>query len=383
MQLRTPALIAILLLGLGLAAAGCSDSESVVTGTGQPGSDDYEKMDMSEPHGGLTATDELEAFGDDELLLAAAADEGMEVDDPMAADPTVQRWRRLGEDATATAAERPRFTFLRVTWGRLDASARRDAVTDLVDWTGILRVDRGAVVVRRLICFERPFDHLVYPRLDRRTVAWISHTGPHFDGLLLEIIEPPAAEDTSAEPNELHFETGPYTGSFVVSELPDLDETFAVEPEGNAIQFNGFTLADVNACPKGFLSGLWRPVPVETAEADTTGVLGHFRGRWIGLHGALQGYLRGAYGLDEDGDRVFVGKYIDRFGRFCGFLEGSWEPGQAERAWADFRGTWVGAAGRVQGVLGGRAYHLPVHSGGFFEGRWATICDLAAEEMIP
>jgi hypothetical protein len=315
--------------------------------------------------------------------MAALADEGMEVEDPVEDDPEVQRLRRLAEEGEGP--DRPRFTFLRVKWGVLDAPAAEEDGPDIVDWTGALRVDRGVVVVRRVIRFERPHDHLVFPRLGPRTVAWVSHTGRHFDGLLIEIIEPPASELAvdDAEPNRLHFETGPFSGSFAVAELPDLEETIDVAPAGNAIHFNGFTLADLNPCPKGFLSGLWRPLTGEEAAADTSGVTGRFRGRWIGLHGHLQGYLRGAYGIDDGGNRVFFGKYIDRFGRFCGFLRGTWEPADEARSWSHFTGAWVGAGGQNEGLLGGRAFNLPVHPGGFFEGRWVTTCDPEAAAMIP
>lgn len=53
--------------------------------------------------------------------------------------------------------------------------------------------------------------------------------------------------------------------------------------------------------------------------------------------------MRGAYGINAEGTRVFFGKYIDRLGRFRGFLRG-------------------------------RAYQLPVTPGGFYEGRWVTDC---------
>jgi len=386
MKKRTPGLIVVLMLGLAFGLAGCSDDAP--TDAALVGVDDFETMDMNLEYGGLTATDEAEAFGDDALLRSAIMDEGMEVteDEQFGGDQNgetrreIERLRRMGEDGQGDGPHRPRFTFLRIKWGHLEGLDEVDG--DLLDWTGALSVDRGIVVVRRVIRFERPFDHLVHPRINPQTVAFVSHTGGHFDGLLIEIIERPADEEgEDLEPNRLHFETGPFTQSFVVSELPGLDEIFAVEPEGNSIHFNGFNLHDLNPCPRGFLSGLWRPLA--DAEADTTGRMGHFRGRWVGLHGHIRGFLRGAYGMDDEGNRVFFGKYIDRAGRFGGFLGGTWEPADEESNWAAFHGQWMSRSGETEGLLGGRAFNLPVTPGGFFEGRWVTACEPEAEEMIP
>jgi hypothetical protein len=378
----TPVLIPILVVALMLALTGCESGDGGLSGTDQVAVDDYENLDFSLEHGGLTASDEEAAFGDGYLLRAEVLDAGEEVDDPVAADPEVLRLEaQAGEDDPADPGRpRPRFTFLRVTWGMLDgpvdSTGAEDESLDLVDWSGLLRVDRGIAIVRRVIRFERPYDHLVWPRLDRRTVAWISHTGLHFDGLLVEIIERPqdlaSPEGDPLPPNRLHFETGPFSRTVAVADLPGLDEIVGVEPEGNAIHFTGFRLSDLDPCPKGFLSGIWH------AADDSTG---RFRGRWVGLHGALQGFLRGGWGYDDDGERVFVGKYISRHGRFRGFLEGSWSP-DGEYGHGAFEGVWVDGAGMVEGVLGGRYVAPPTRPGGFLSGRWAADCDDEAVDEI-
>ncbi len=381
--MRTWKLLITLTLALGLAYAltGCDgDSGNRLTGGDQVGVDNYDELDFNLEYGGLTATDEPGAF-DDPFLMAMVAEEENEVsDDPLLLDPEV-----LAMEAMANEPElpddppRPRFTFLRITWGMLDGPVdslgRFDETVDLIDWSGLLRVDRGIVVVRRIFRFERPYDHLVYPRLDRQTVAWFSHTGYHFDGLLIEIIERPQdlVSVVDTEPNMLHFITGPFTQSFTVEELPILDEIFPVSPEPNAIRFTGFRLSDIARCPKGFLSGIW----LSTDESR-----GLFKGRWVGLFGHLHGHLRGGWGLNDEGERILVGKYIGLHGHFRGLVRGTWEPIPDMPGHGRFHARWHGGNAEVMGVLGGRYFHLPTRPGGFFDGRWATYCDEEATNSI-
>lgn len=369
-----------LVWGLGLALAGCeSDEKGTFTGSSQVGVDDFDKLDFNIDFGGLTATDEEEAFGDAFLLALAAAEADEESDDPLLRDPEVLQLEQMASESEPLDRPLPRFTFLRITWGMLDGEVdslgRFDESFDLLDWTGMLRVDRGIVVVRRLIRFERPYDHLVYPRIDRRTVAWFSHTGRHCDGLLVEIVERPEdlASGDELEPNRLHFVTGPCEQSFAVAELAGLDQVHPVEPASHAIHFTGFRLADIAHCPKGFLSGIW--VGHENAR-------GQFRGRWVGLLGRTHGFLRGAWGVNDEGERVFFGKYIDHRGRFQGFLTGTWEPVEDRPGHGYFRGQWANEERVRQGVLGGRTFSLPNRPSGFFAGRWANFCDPAATNAI-
>jgi hypothetical protein len=393
---KNPRHLSLLLFGLllGLALAGCSNEENPA-GTNLTGTDDYENMDFSQTYGGLTATDEPEAFGDPYLMQLDAVESAEESDDPLQVDPEVAALEALSEQPLdpddPTGLRRPRFTFLKITWGMLDgevdALGNTDETQDLLDWSGMLTVDRGIVVVRRVILFERPHDHLIFPRLNRRTVAWISYTGRHYDGLLIEIIERPtdlrSAEGAELAPNMLHFHTGPYSGYFAVRELPDLNEIHDVDDEGNAIQFAGFRLSDIRLCPKGFLSGIWHSLPnVDANVAEGPLAVGVFKGRWVSVLGHMRGFMRGRYGYDANGERVFVGKYIDRRGRFQGFLRGTWEPLPENRGHGVFRGHWVNAAETVQGVLGGDYFHLPERPGGFFGGRWATLCDQEAVDTI-
>lgn len=388
--MRTMLLVGILSL-LTAFMIGCGeDAETTIAGTADVGIDDYAEIDFDAEYGGLTTSDEEPAFADTYLLQddAAAADEVFV--DEWASDPEVLECEEAGRHQGApNDPERPRFTFVRMVWGDLDGPVGEDGVVedgDVMDWTGTLTVDRGTVVVRRVIRFERPFDSVVHPRLDRHTVAWISHTGGHYDGLVIEIIEPPhngqgpgngSGEGTvePETPNVLHFTTPAFTQDFVVDELAGLDEVFEVEPAGNAIHFVGFNLSDLDDCPKGFLSGIWQDDP-ETDDGSGT-----FRGRWSGLHGRIQGHMMGSYGYNEAGEPVFFGKYIRCNGSFAGLLEGTWAPDD-EDGHGTFEGVWVGETEDVEGVLGGRYYDRPECPGGFYQGRWATDCDDEAVEEI-
>lgn len=371
--------------------AGCSSDETSLTAASQTGVDDFEQMDLNQEYGGLTASDEEIAFGDEVLKAMLLAEDQDVVDDPLANDPIVldmeERSRHRNQYGEG---ERPKFTYLRLRWGMLRGLA--DVTTegppcDMTDWTGTLRTDRGLVVVKRLIKFEFPADHVVFPRLDRQTVAFVSHTWCHFDGLLIQIIEPPADDSTRPEvANKLYIDTPAYQGEFLVSELAGMDEVIEVDELGNKIHLNGFGLEDIEVCPKGFLSGRFRHVPEdESASLSADGEsqrFGSFAGAWISLNGRLRGFMRGGYGMNADGERVFIGKLIDRRGNFQGLMRGGWEPAADSRDLGEFQGRWVTRRGQVEGILGGRAHPVEGYPGGFYEGRWTTLCDEEAEGLV-
>jgi len=379
MMKRIPRMLAALSLAAALGLAGCGENPAGSGSGATPADDDWSAIDLDKEYGGLTATDEPVAFADPFLEAALAEDAAGEAGDPVALDPEVRALEAAADSTGDPGMPRPRFTFLRVTWGMLDSpadslGAAAEGIESL-DWSGSLRIDRGVVVVRRLILFERPGDHLLLPRPDRRTVGWVSRTGRHYDGIVVEIIEPPVRPDSTGTlppPNRLHFRTAPFAASFDVAELAGLERTFPVPPEGNAVRFSGFGLSAPAACPKGFLGGRW------VATGDSTGV---FKGRWMTLHGRLAGLMRGVWGYNDAGERVFVGKWIDRDGRFRGLLRGAWEPG-AELGHGGFRGRWVNAAQTLEGVLGGEYVALPERPGGFYAGRWSALCDPEAVGQI-
>ncbi|MBC8423062.1 hypothetical protein H8E07_02970 [bacterium] len=375
----------LMMLGLLiLGAAGCSETPGV-TGTTDIAVDDYDQMDMDKANGGLTMTDEADNFGDAyyedtaTLYEDADAEDPMDDIDPALADEVADYEDEIvnGDPADPT---RPTITVVRLLWGQLDGLVEDiDEDFDALDWSGLLRVDRGIAVVRRVVLFERPWDSLVRPRIDRHTVAWFSHTGPHFDGLVVQIIEPPVQPDPDATPpppNMLHLVTPQISLDFPMTEVAGLAETYPVDELGNALRIEGHLLTDVDLCPKGFLSGIW----VADPQYDEDGTLianGYFKGRWMTIWGRVKGLLRGRYGVNDAGENVFFGKYVARNGQFRGLLSGTYGPDE-ELGRGVFNGHWINAAETVEGVLGGQYVQIPDRPGGFFAGRWATLCDQEA-----
>lgn len=373
-----------------LVLGGCGADESTAPELANTTGDDFSAVDFDAPFGSLTMSDEPLAFGDPDLLADDCAGEGEMFDDPYANDPAVLALIELGEEpGDPDDPQRPRFTFLRILWGVLDG----EGTSQETDWSGRLWVDRGTVLVRRVISFEHPEDHIVRPRPDRHTVAWHSHAGRDFDGLLIQIIEPPLGEpgggqghghgtqgrgddhDPPPPPNRLHFATGPFTEVFLVSELAELDAIYPVEAAGQAIHFTGFTLGNFNQCPRGFLAGRW----LFNTDSELGG--GHFWGRWISIHGPVLGYLRGAWGFNAEGERVFFGKYINRQGTCLGLLAGTWAPGLRPNT-GRFHGRWFGHDEQFVGVMDGHYRKHPLYRMGPFQGRWAALCHDEARGLI-
>ncbi len=383
-----------MLMMLAILLTGCSEDSDSPAETSLLGTDDYVNMDFTLPFGGLTSSDEYEAFNDDDLKAMMYAEDGEEHNDEYADDPDIQELvDQSNQPGDLDDPNRPRFTFLRLRWGMVrgpgDSLNVPQPPCDILDWTGEIHTDRGIVLVSRKIRFERPSDHLIFPRLDRRTVAFVSHTACHYDGLLLQIIERP--EDfapENAELNRLYINTGPFAGEYVVEALAGLNEIHEIDDNGNLLQLNGFNLSDVAFCPKGFLSGRFRQIPgefegQELADDNPGTQIGRIAGMYMSLTSRISGFLRGGYGLDPEGNRVFHAKYIDRRGTFRGLLTGTWEPGDDLHDLSTFSGHWNSASGHTEGLVGGNAHSVVYYPGGFFEGRWTAICDDEAEEQVP
>lgn len=369
-------LVAILAVGM----AGCSDDVSSPTDN-PTGSDDFTAIDLNDPSGGLTDTDEPIAFGDPFLLQEEAREAEELYDDALMEQ---DRYRKMVAECDSTPdGQRPlrKSYFLRVVWGNLDGMV--DPATGEVidaarmDWSGALQVDDGVVIVRRLIRFERGVDSITRPRPDPQTIEWTSFTGGHYDGILFQIIEPATKPEDSLAPdvaNNVRFKAGEFSAQFTTADIPGLDRTANVGDD-NAIHFLGFEHNGKLACPRGFIAGIWHDDP------ETDDGRGKFRGRWVNILGNTMGYMQGGYGVNEEGERVFRGKYISRRGNFRGFLSGTWEPGD-EPGMGTFRGDWVNKTGASEGVLGGRYKQAGDRPGGFYQGRWTERCDVEAVETI-
>ncbi|MFQ5599019.1 MAG: hypothetical protein ACE5G2_00540 [Candidatus Krumholzibacteriia bacterium] len=299
-----------------------------------------ESTDLTSEYGGYEFTDESAAFGDPELAKLEAEENIVVVAD------------------SDTVIENNSFA-LRILWGQLEGNPEAE---DVIDWSGSISVSSGAVAVLRTIAFERPTDHLL-PRENRQVVGFRSITRPHFDGLLLVI------KDDSDAAATLTFDTGPYAGSWTLSELREINEVIAVDDLGNEVSLTGMPLRNDPACPSGFVRGHWMV---------REGERGFFRGLWIAEYGRPVGHIRGHFGVNDEGMRVWFGKIIGRGGRIIGLARGTFEPSEdPEHPGGTFRGHWAARPGERAGVVGG--HYVPVREGergavGFFQGRWKTDC---------
>jgi hypothetical protein len=354
--------------------AGCSDSPT-------------EPADQSiTEFGGYTATTEAPAFNDPALVASSAQE--VQFDDPIASSPDVQA---LLADPEAGVYH------LRVVWGQL----RYDStVTTPTDWSGSLKISRGAELVRRTIRFEPATDSIL-PRTDRRLIEWASLTTVHNDGIAFDLLVPPSlplldttiqivvdpltndttemiiVDTTPALPVTVEFAAGAYSRTFSLREIAALDTVVYFE-DSSGIMFNGFKV-DRIPCPRGFLSGFWG--------YDSTGQ-GIFRGTWISQHGVIDGYVNGHYEVDSTGARTFYGKWIDASGRFEGFLYGRWkqhpnphaDSTAVLRAGGSFAGLLLDDQTNPIGMVAGHYLSSQGNPPGFFQGRWKLNCDMGGTE---
>jgi len=373
-----PVLTSILFLAV---VFGCDGGSTPVT----PGVPVTQGPDLDDEYGGYDFTDELPAFGDPGLFGQDVLAEDTPYEDDYENDPGV-----------AEMADRPnaRTYMLRIEWGQVAGGPydRNGQCREIsIDWTGRLALDRGAIVLKRVIQFDQ--EDYIHERTDRRILDWTSFTGRHFDGILVRIIDaPPASADSTdtdpPEPNHLVFRSGPFSRTFTTDELDGLDLLVPVDRCGNGISFKGFRVGH-EPCPHGFLAGVWMPAPSDTmppdssfaAAADTVEdgkeIRGHFYGNWIQSNGMLAGHLKGVYGLDSSGRQVFFGKYIDLSGNFKGILKGTYgsmSMGPFLDTAGYFIGEWIDENEINRGRL--RGHWVAPHNTprGFFHGEWGTHC---------
>lgn len=335
--------------------AGCRSPESPPASQSGPDIGDLmtreETPDFNDEFGGFNLQDDAVAFGDALLVDELAAD--VAYADPFATDADV-----TDEDRS----DRPR-RFLMITWGNLH---RDEAITHRTDWSGALTISSGAIVLKRVIRFE-PNDKIL-ERTRRDLLEWESMTGPSFDGILVRVIPRPADNSTSAVTDVdnvvLAFKTGPVSVRIPVSDLHDLHRVIMLD-DGNAVAFNTIELPP-SACPHGLMRGVWANHPERAG--------GFFLGKWGTPDGKILGFIRGIYGTNDAGDKVFFGKMIDLNGRFEGLVKGEWGTGDSEHGgW--YAGRWVDRNLGIRGGLKGNWERSPHCNGGFFRGEWAKSCD--------
>lgn len=307
---------------------------------------------LADPYGGYNTADEVAGF-DDAFLL--------EQGERLAGDPALE-----DSDVQAALADAEHELYgVRVTWGYHDRGVM-DSV-EPVRWDGSAQVTFGVIAAMRTILFERRTDHLMFPRPDRQTLEWESVTTTHFDGLQLLIVD--ENEDVD---NMLTLTFPQLSKTYSMAELVELDEMIVVDELGHQIHVQARKLENVlTPCHAGWLSGLWQPLP-DVATDVATGIRGRFRGHWTDERGDLGGYLKGHYGINTRGHRVFFGKAITMDGRFAGLVRGVWAPSEETPGAGAFRGRWLNAAHDAIGGL--RGVYQTTRDGGTFHGAWATGC---------
>lgn len=327
-------------------------------------------INMDSPTGGFTYSDEEPAFGEPELFTPLMNETAVE--------DTIEENLRVREMIRHRHVRMFRF---RAIWGHLANSFDDMSVADYcpLDWSGVLHLNGGAIVIERIIAFE-PGDSI--SRVDMSTIQWVSHTGPHVDGIQVRLIVSPGPNDdpTNAIEPTLTIRTGPFSRSFTLDELMALQMMEPVDRCGNGISINSHIIPPF--CPHGYLMGGWRTIEPDTIVVDSTEtrgvVLGRYRGVWISHHGGPGGYLKGVFGINSGGERVFFGKYVDTLGRFQGILKGTYGPSPYVSAdvahphgW--FQGVWFGRDRLVKGRLKGHWVSCePGH--GYFHGLWGMNC---------
>ncbi len=367
-------LFGIIAIALLIAGLGCqNDSVAPDAALTEQG------IDLDSPTGGLSTSDEAPAFGEPDMFAAFSTEASF--DDPI---------EKCGR-ADSLEARGARFFEFRAIWGRLaDANVTNAVDPCPLDWSGTLHMEGGIIVIKKIIAFEANDS---VSRVDSSTIAWVSHTGPHVDGIQVRLIVPSDSLFCGACIPALTLSTGPYSKTFTMAELLALDVVSPVDTCGNAISIT--SVLTPPGCPHGQLMGAWKLTDLDSlTSADSLengGVVhGVFRGIWIGKGGRIGGHLRGVFGLNAAGEHVFFGKYIDLTGRFMGILRGKGglrgapsltggngngrdKGAEIKRPRGWFAGEWIDSNLNVQGRLRGR-WIASEEGKGFFHGIWGMRC---------
>ena len=317
------AMIAAVSMGL----IGCgSDDENLRGEFGSQGGTQWDQYynDLNEEPG----------FGDPEILAMA--------EDALYNDP----FNNIVETQSLNQA-----IYIRVLWGNLIVDFNESVPRD---YSGIISIDDGAIVVERTIKFEN-HDTEIDTRIDPRFVAWKSRTLPHYDGLVIRL-EPGATQD---EENLLHIQIGPYQAEFTVSELTDLI-MLDVTGYGNDQVAIASHLGD--EATSGFVSGHWRDL-----ENHDGGIQ---KGKWETSSGTLLGHERCRYLPTGDGEGEIKGKYIDTAGIFQGYLLGEYRKTSTELQIGEFEMDWLDAGGNAVGVVEGIYFKNGSAGYGFALANW-------------
>ncbi|MCA9674119.1 MAG: hypothetical protein H6708_15450 [Kofleriaceae bacterium] len=300
---------------------------------------------LEQDNGGLDMEDEAATFGATDEFAAAEIEASTEFTDAMDADTEVVAMRELPSVLTGRVV---------LMWGQLPPDRAPEAYAR--DWSGSISLNRGAIIVRRVIGFEEATDQ-VMPRTDRASVEFHSITRPFADGLTLELVDP---DPGNATPLTLTYAPADGSGPYAMraADLLAGPAVYDVDSEGNRVIAT--LLRRDDACDQGFAHGRWR------ALRDG---LGGMLGVVTDDAGVPVGHLRGIWGARRSGEQVFFGKYINRDGQFRGIFGGHYRDGHVVGRWITAAGEHGRLDGRYEESLPGRP------AGGNFGLRWAeTSC---------
>lgn len=311
--------------------------------------------DADEPTSLLAADDGGYDTSDDSPFFGLSSMEQF-VDDEEVEDPTVTEEEEAIEETDPTAE----VYYLRLVWGNLELDGfsdedRDDIPSSWYDWSGTLTLSGdGALVLKRTILFDR-HDRIVSED-DRKLVQWRSYTGPHIDGVLVKLIYVP---DPEIENPKVTLTTDLATVEIPIDEIDRYNEIFTVTEDGQGVAITGI-LKRPGDCQAGFMQGKYHDRP--------SGEGGIFRGRFLSQAGGLHGHLRGHYGVNDAGQKLFFGKYVTNTGRFRGLLQGSYGDGA-------FSGVWLDSGHAAEGTLDGKYVVGETVDSGFFQGFWEKDCE--------
>lgn len=270
------------------------------------------------------------------------------VDEALYAD--IPSFDEAGDDTAIELADGARVLSVLVMWGHLP---RYDGVVPQTstDWTGSVQVTGGKLRVDRTMAFDQ-YDRLL-PRTSPDTAAFVSHTLPHVDGLMLHVLQ--ETEDAA-----LVLTTKAATLTIRLADIaPALAGHTALGDGANGISFYAF--ANRPGCAEGFLFGRYHRMGAQVGRL-------HFR--VVEDHGVEIGRVRGIYGYSKRlEDQVYFGKYVGLDGTHQGRLRGEYGEGR-------FSGLWR-TDGPAVGTMGGLYWEGPAGKPGrgLAIGHWAEACE--------
>lgn len=294
--------------------------------------------------GGVTLTDEAPAFGD-----ATMASAEFTAEDTAVTDTSTDRPELAGA----------RHVRIAVAWGYLRP---RPEATAVVDWTGSITAENAGVRVLRRLRFENN-DLVIRPRSDVHVVEFESHTRPHADGLLLDVVLAPALNPTNG-PVTLTFASAPFTDSLTIEAGMRMTDVKVVDDAGHVVAYH--VIRPDDGCTEGFLRGRWQTVGVVAGHE-----VGRLMGRFTANDGAIRGHLRGVFGERANGKQVWFAKVIDKSGKFLGVLAGRYGGG---RFAALYIGKDAGGNKVVKGAVHGHYRDADDDRDGAFMGRYSETC---------